>query len=63
MNQIGDGKWLELLEGIVKYVEKICFIVLAIYATISSLFTVYQQNYLQKNRPCVELRLKLSYSQ
>lgn len=22
MNQIGDGKWLELLEGIVKYVEK-----------------------------------------
>lgn len=48
MNQIGDGKWLELLEGIVKYVEKICFIVLAIYVTISSLFTVCQQNYLQK---------------
>lgn len=60
MNQIGDGKWLELLEGIVKYAEKIGFIVLAVYATISSLFTVYQQNYFQKNRPCVELRLKLS---
>lgn len=26
MNQIGDGKWLELLEGKVKYVEKICLL-------------------------------------
>lgn len=48
MNQIGDGKWLELLEEKVEYVEKICFIVLAIYVTISSLFPVCQQNYLHK---------------
>lgn len=61
MNQIGDGKWLELLEGIVEDVEKImfyCFGYLCnnqffIYSLSTKLFT-------KVNRPCVELRLKLS---